>query len=299
MDIFEGEQDLISLFLTRYGEWADLEVKFVSEVIADDISVADIGAYLGTFGLGLGMRRRLGQVHFVEANCVVVPLLRSNVERNCRAIFSVSEALVAPRGTKSTSGFSEIGNCGRTVFNSDPPTSDVRILTAPSKCMTLEELRRQHGDFGLVKLDVEGMELGILESDAEHIKAGTTIIWCECNEHTSSLSLASFLLEIQRSVYYFAYPAFNTGNFKGDTAPIFPFAFESGLLAMPDDRKLTFDARSHGCFLIRVDCVEDLRRALWRTPRWAPKEWWSALPEEIVAEATRLIRGETYEKFLK
>jgi FkbM family methyltransferase len=298
MNIFGDEQDLVSRFLIRYGEWADLEIEFISEAVTDEIAVADIGAYLGTFGLGLSGRRRLERVHFVEANGLVAPLLRANVERNCKTSWTVETTLVAPEGADIACGVSEPGNLGGTSFSSAILGRSLQAISAPGKCKTLRELRREHGDFGLIKLDVEGMELAILESDADYVRAGRCIIWCECNEQSSSLSLARFLLTCKCAIYYFAFPAFNPGNFNKNDDPIFPFAFEAGLLALPSDRILGFDARARGCLLVRIHSIEDLKRALWNTPRWAPREWWGQLPEEIIAQASRYILGQSYENFL-
>jgi FkbM family methyltransferase len=298
MNVFGDEQDLVSRFLIRYGEWADLEIEFISEAVTDDIAVADIGAYLGTFGLGLSRRRRLERVHFVEANGLVAPLLRANVERNCKTSWTVETTLVAPDGAGITCGVSEPGNLGGTSFNSVTLGRNLQAISAPDKRKTLLELRREHGDFGLIKLDVEGMELAILESDADYVRAGRCVIWCECNEQASSLSLARFLLTCKCAIYYFAFPAFNAGNFNKSDDPIFPFAFEAGLLALPSDGILRFDARARGCLLVRIQSIEDLKRALWNTPRWAPREWWGQLPEGIIAQASRYMLGQSYENFL-
>jgi hypothetical protein len=45
--------------------------------------------------------------------------------------------------------------------------------------------------------------------------------------------------------------------------------------------------------------VEDVRAALWRTPRWSKPEWEDADAQEVAALAGHLLRGDTYEEYLR
>src|SRR5258706_11539894 len=76
--------DLISGFLLEYGEWADLELRFIADNIADNSSILDIGAFLGTFGIGLSQIKKLESVSFFEANDKIIPALTANVSMNCK-----------------------------------------------------------------------------------------------------------------------------------------------------------------------------------------------------------------------
>ena len=50
----DGDGDIILEFLSRYGEWAWMEVSFIASLLKPGARVLDAGAFLGTFGLGLG-----------------------------------------------------------------------------------------------------------------------------------------------------------------------------------------------------------------------------------------------------
>src|SRR5262249_13988082 len=52
--------DVIGRFLARYGEWAWDEVSFLAPLLPNGAHVLDVGAFVGTFGLGLALRRELG-----------------------------------------------------------------------------------------------------------------------------------------------------------------------------------------------------------------------------------------------
>jgi FkbM family methyltransferase len=298
MNLVDVENDIIGRFLTQYGEWADLEVRFIADNIVDGSTVADIGAYLGTFGIGLSQRKNLESICFIEANARVIPLLQQNVQRNCRAPHNIIEALVNFRGYRSAKGIVERGNLGSLSFaNKDRSASDIEI-PVPSARTTLNQLNRRYGPFGFVKLDVEGMEFGILAASRSLLSEGKTTIWAECNENLQSLDLADLLRSTGLKVYYFAFPSFNPDNFRNCPDPIFPFAYEGGLLACSHEPKFDDSLRAAGCLLKRIDDREMLRQALWRTPRWAPNQMWSEDPEESVALAVHALRAETYANFL-
>jgi len=294
--------DTIGRFLARYGEWAWDEVCFVAGALPEDgARVLDGGAFVGTFGLGLSLRRRLGFLCLIEANDAVAPLLADNVRGNCRVPAVVVEALLAGQGAPPTPGWSEPGNLGSMSFTA-APCSDAPLGSAaakPQRVATLADLRAEYGEFDLVKLDVEGMELDILRADAEYLASGGTTLWVECNEDLGSLAIAELLLSWGLDLFYFAFPAHNPDNLGGDSVPIFPLAYEAGLLASPKivptlDDKL----RAHRCIFRPVRNVDELRDALWRTPRWGMPDWVGAGPEEVAALAGRALRGERFDAYL-
>ncbi len=292
----DTESDLIGRFLFRYGEWAWLESVFAASVIPDGARVLDVGAFAGTFGLGVAQSRPLGFLCFVEANPVVAPLLKRNVTDKTHCPSMVLEALVAGPEARAGTGHSQSGNLGSMSFSvgDDPDTPGA------TRAVTLADLRAEHGAFDLIKLDIEGMELEALRGDADFLANGKTTLWIEANEDPGSLEVARMLLSWNLELFYFAFPAFNPNNFNGDPESVFPFAFEAGLLAAPaTSPSLSPELKDAGCILKPVRCVDDLKNALWRTPRWGMTEWESATTtEELAALAGRSIRGEAYAEFL-
>ncbi len=298
----EGPDDVIGRFLRRYGEWAWDESRFVAGTLPDSgARVLDVGAFVGTFGLGTALQGRLGFLCAVEANGAVAPLLSDNIKRNCPVPAVVVEALVGWPGLEATEGRSKPGNIGSMSFAVAQAGGDQgAVAPPPPRVVTLAGLRAEHGDFDLVKLDVEGMELDILRGDADHLAQGTTSLWVECNEDPRSLAVAELLLSWGLDLHYFAFPAHNPDNLRGDPVPIFPFAYEAGLLAAPRVAPVLDEVlRSHRCILRPVTCLDDVKNALWRTPRWGAPEWVGARPEELAALATHWVLGEGYETYLQ
>jgi hypothetical protein len=79
LQVLDVENDVVGRFLQRYGEWGWDEVRFVASVLPDRARVLDIGAYLGTFGLGIALQKPLAFLCLVEANPSVIPQLKANV----------------------------------------------------------------------------------------------------------------------------------------------------------------------------------------------------------------------------
>lgn len=302
LSVPDCETDLIGRFLARYGEWAWNEVQFVANVLPVGARVLDIGAFLGTFSLGLATIQRIDFFCLVEPNSLVLPYLAQNVSRGCRVPAVIEEALVTGNEGEPTPGYSEAGNLGSTSFSGGNSSDRTYLVTvpAPNQVTSIRKLRETHGDFDLIKVDTEGMELEIICGDLKYLSAGKSTLWLECNETPQCVDLARVLLSCELELYYFAFPSFNPSNFLGDERPIFPCAFEAGLLAAPKTHpELSEALAAQGCILRNIASVDDLKQALWRTPRWGFEDWHNASREEIVATAGRRILGQEYATFLQ
>ncbi len=291
------EKDQISHFLARCGEWGWDEVGFIASTLPDRVRVLDAGAFLGTFGLGLALRKRLGFLCFVEANPAVLPLLEANVRRNGNCPFVVVGAMVASANSVSRPGRADPFNLGSTSFLEGAPGEE--LVEPSSRSISLAELRAEHGDFDLIKLDVEGMEHEILRGDEDYLKRGGTALWVECNDDPRSLKLAELLLSWGLEVHYFAFPSHNPDNFLGEAEPILPWAYEAGLLAAPKTTpRLDPEFVAHRCILRPIASVADLKEAMWLTPRWLPAELADADVVELAGIASRGLRRQERGTFL-
>ncbi len=290
------ESDLIGQFLSRYGEWAWFEAVFVASVIPEGARVLDVGAFVGTFGLGVARSRSLSFLCCVEPNPIILPMLKNNVLGETSFPTVVLEAIVAGPGVRAGISHNVLGNFGATSFSMDDEVDAPGAVEA----LTLADLRTAHGTFDLVKLDIEGMELDALHGDAEFLADGQTTLWIEANEDPRTLEVANLLILWNLDLYYFAFPSFNPLNFNGNLDPIFPFAFEAGLLAAPKTPPcLTPEMKLAGCILLPLRSIDELKKALWRTPRWGLTEWQEASGiQELAALAGRSIRGESFTEFL-
>ncbi|MEJ1129171.1 FkbM family methyltransferase [Variovorax sp. CCNWLW225] len=292
-----GKNDLITDFLEHYGEWASLEVEYLASLLPPKARVLDVGAYVGTFGLGIAQSADAAFVAMVEGNPAIAPHLLANASRNLSCTYEVLNALVVnsnapPVGT----GWADVDNAGSASFGEQ--ASGTVPIPLPDTTISFRALVERFGPLDLIKLDVEGMEAQLLADHPFLLHDKSVLLWLECNEARSSLTLAQMLIDAGRPVTYFAWPSHNPDNHRGVQRKMFPFAYEAGLLLGAQATPLTPQQQRAGCLIRSIHTVEDLREALWLTPRWAPREWDVLDRNEIAAIATHLWLGKKRESFL-
>ena len=300
LQVPDYQNDLIGRFLEKYGEWAQHEIRFVAGALPDGARIADIGAFVGTFGLGVAALRPVEYLCFVEANPLTYPFLRENVARNASVPHAAIEAMVGPSDFVGSPSVLHDNAGTYSLVPSVGLAPDRSSADSGHNRLTLAQLRAEYGPFDLIKLDTEGMEQLILEDDAEFLRTTSAALWLECNETPISLDLFDFLQSLSFDVYYFASPAIAKQNFKGCEDLEFVYAYESGFWATRGaPPTLDEDLARAGCILERVTTREGLRQLLWETPRWAPASWNDLPHERLVATAVHAFRGEHYENYLQ
>lgn len=299
MQVPSRDNDLIGRFLNIYGEWAMHEVRFVAGSLPPGAKVADVGAFVGTFSLGLMAETTLRSVCLVEANPAVAPLLRANLARNATVPAEVIEAVMVPASHQGALEASvEADNIGS--FSVTMVAEDGReAATLAARQITLPELQNEHGLFDLIKLDVEGLETALLRDSLDAFATGETKFWLECSETESSIELCRIVLDAGMDVYYFAFPVFAVDNYNQSSEIVFPWAYEAGLWVTKGAAPhVAPEAAKVGCVLRRIRSTEELRQALWNTPRWSPPDWAGHDAPALAARAGHLLLGHRYDDFL-
>jgi FkbM family methyltransferase len=297
----EWPDDLIIRSLKQLGEWAAAEPILASYLIEPGETLWDAGAFLGTFALGLAKETRPGRVHAVEANSELEPFLTANLENlPCTTTVSIC-GLGRKTGWLSVAD-ENLKNHGATAYTYQPTKPEGDTWACP--CQTLAQMRRAQGDYDMIKLDLEGMELDALTGDTKYLKERAPIIWAECNESQDSLKLFSALKWLGYDVLYVAFPAFRTANFNASADLIYPMAYEAALVAAP---KARLDALVSAApqlvpgedILCRhVETAYELRRAMFDTPRWANAEWIALSRAELIARLGRRDQKTVISNFL-
>ena len=251
----------------------------------------DAGAFLGTFGLGVMRKKRTAFACFVEGNADLIAALEENLDRNARCPFYICHSVLAGERGIQIAGSMEEGNLGSMSF--------APSVSAGSVGTRLPELRDKFGDFDLVKLDIEGLEADVLRCDIEWVANGGAAFLIECNERPASLELGALLLSTKVPLYYFAFPSFNPRNFRGNSIPIFDFAYEADLVLSPHgEPKLDRHLARNDCILRPIHSVAELKRALWETPRFGLSTWRGAKNAVEAALAGREYLSHDFVSFL-
>lgn len=288
-------KDLISRALIQLGEWGYAEPLLLAALVRPGDHLFDVGAYLGTFSLGLAGVAPLGQLTAIEANPAISSLLAENLRLNspCRA--RVATVAVAREEGWVQVAVADGDNLGATRFR----LAGAGVAALPAR--SLRQLRDEHGNYDILKLDIEGFEKEALLGDADYIREARPVIFAECNEDAASLGILEALVWLGYAPVYLAYPAFRRDNYKGCSNHFYPIAYEAALLAAAPDRLAHLHASLPGeDIIIRpVDTADALRHALWDTPRWGNVEWFSLSRAELMARLGRCERGEAFASFLQ
>jgi len=292
---FEG--DLISDFIRSYGEWAYFECVFVNSILLKPAYlIFDIGAFIGTFSMGMSLDNAHTKFVAIEMNPQCWPLLEYNLMTHVEE-YSVVKAAVGQTVTN---------NAGYSILGPSDNAGGSQVLRYGNNNslyheVTITHLARKYGVPDLIKMDIEGMEVEAIQYSQNWILEFKPDFWIECNEDVKSIKLFELLKWLGYKIYYFAFPSFNKNNFKKSTDKIFPCAYEAGLLALKSDRevKLTPELIDAECLLYEVHSSQDLRDMLWKTPRWANKEWIKMSKVELISILGRMQKGQLRKEFLK
>lgn len=290
--------DLIRDCLLTYGEWGYAEALIASSLVNKGDKFWDVGAHLGTFSLGLAMNCQLDSVVAIEANPSITDYLESNLKNNLQVKY-YSNILA---GVTSCPGhglvvLADNANHGSARFVLANHNDQHHSCHIPS--ITLLELRSQHGNYDFLKLDIEGMELEALQGDSDYIKTYSPVIWAECNECKQSFVLLDKLFELGYSPLYVAFPVIRTEKRQTSRQVVPPIAYEAALVCALPDRlnRLSTLTISDTCIVRKIGNNNDLRQALWDTPRWGRQDWVKLSRPELIARVGHYERGDVYEEF--
>lgn len=300
-------EDIIMRSLSELGEWSYPEQQILARLTRSGDVLWDGGAFLGTFGIGLAQicmqnGQPLARLLAIEPGAELRPSLSLNLERNVTCPHAVVPCAIGASVGRLIPDMPADGvaeNHGALAYHAVKGDGG-EVGCEGVECLPLWHLRAQHGDYDILKLDVEGMEFEALKGDFDYIRDRKPVIWAECNETLSSLLLLEAMVAAGYTPLYLAFPAFRKANFRGRSDLPYPMAYEAALLAAPPDRLAQLDVSGLGEEIIvkAVTTSWDLRQALWSTPRWAEAAWTTASRIELIALLGRMRRGEDLGEFL-
>jgi FkbM family methyltransferase len=87
------------------------------------------------------------------------------------------QALIGPDGAERTFLTNTIASASSTsVTPGDEPAGHDYLLRTPVRAVSLDTIAREHGSPNLIKIDVEGFELSVLDSAREVLKAKPVVV---------------------------------------------------------------------------------------------------------------------------
>jgi FkbM family methyltransferase len=169
--------DMIGREILRQGCWEWETFCFLEEWLSPGMTVIDVGANIGQYAMLASTRvGPHGRVHCFEPHPGVYQVLTRNLRRSgCANVVARPLALAATPGARDLF-LQPIDNVGATSFkprDTALPGSRVRV-----KATTLDAYvkARRLGRVDLIKIDVEGAELEVLEGAARTLDANPDIV---------------------------------------------------------------------------------------------------------------------------
>jgi len=157
-----------------------------SRIVRPGDTVLDVGANIGLTTLSLSSRvGPTGSVHAFEPNPALVELLERSLHHN-----RVSNVRLYPVALGSAAGRLELRipqtNAGAASLTRNRDARDCRVVSVPVR--TLAEVMKEQGvgAIRLIKIDVEGFELQVLQGALEVLRSQPpAAILFELNEHST------------------------------------------------------------------------------------------------------------------
>lgn len=214
--------------LDLYGEWCEAEVELFSRLLRPGDVAVDVGANVGAHTVALArLVGPRGTVVAFEPQRVIFQALCANVAINSlpnvfcyqSAVGERAGAMVVPPLDPTTE--QNFGGFGISGYEQGEPVNIVALDDLP--------LRRCR----LIKVDVEGMELGVIRGAASLIQRCWPILYVENNRPDRSEELVRHIYALGYDLFWHRTPVFNPSNFFGNATNVFGGEMSENMLCLP------------------------------------------------------------------
>jgi FkbM family methyltransferase len=202
--------------LAELGEFSEGEAELFRQIVRPGMTVVEAGANIGAHTIVLArLVGEAGYVHAIEPQRLVFQTLAGNVALNSLANVRCYQAaageqlgsIVVPMlDVKSPNNFGGLG-LGAHELGERVPVMTVDSLKLP-QC-------------GILKIDVEGMELAVIRGAADTIRRCKPILYVENDRAERSPALIEAILALGYKLYWHLPPYYAAGNYYGNATNVF------------------------------------------------------------------------------
>jgi FkbM family methyltransferase len=211
-----SHDSVIGRAMETYGEFAEDENELLLNFVGPGQTAVDVGANIGTVAVPLARKvGPTGAVLAIEPQRRVFTLLCANLALNgLNHVRPVFAALGAASGTARIAAPSETrqANLGAVRLDAEDATEEVSVRTLDSLGVA---------SCALIKIDVEGMELQVLNGADGTIARFRPVIYFEAKTGDGTKACIKFLQERNYSLYWHFAPFCRPNNFRDVTQDIF------------------------------------------------------------------------------
>ena len=218
--------------LQKYGEFSVAEQQLFAQIVRAGTLIVEVGANIGAHTVELSRLTGFdGEVHAFEPQRIVFQTLCANLALNqCTNVFARQSAVGEKVGTIAVPAIDPTirDNFGGVSLREPMFGEVVPLVTLDSL-----DLPACH----LLKVDVEGMEAEVLKGGKRLIDAHRPIMYLENDRAERSEELLTIVEELGYRAYWHLARLFNSANFYGDAADIFPDIDSINILCVPKETK--------------------------------------------------------------
>jgi FkbM family methyltransferase len=229
--LFNRRDQYIGRSLAAYGEFSEYEITVLKQLLRRAAVVVEAGANIGTHAVPIA---RLigagGHLHAFEPQRLTFQILCANLALN--GIVNVSAHWAALGQTPGRAMVPQLDPEIEQNFGGVGIESGADANSVPVKTIDALELSR----LDLVKADVEGMEVAVLEGGRETIRRLRPALYLENDRRDRSPDLIRTLESLGYRAWWHTVPMFRRDNFTGNAENIFKSVISLNLLALPAER---------------------------------------------------------------
>lgn len=205
--------DPIGACLNYYGEWAQPEFDMFDMILDSDSSIIDVGANIGTHSVYFAKKCNQGCVIAIEPQIYIFQMLATNLLFNgCYNTIPVHAGVSSKQGISRMVNINPFDNNQKINYgefkinNHDDRGVDTSIVTLDRYIDTKK--------FDLIKMDVEGMEVDVLDGAKKLIKKQKPILYIEFNNKNGDDRLLEKIYSLGYIPFWHIYPKHNINNYN-------------------------------------------------------------------------------------
>lgn len=228
MDIYIGQAIL------NYGEYCEKEWDTLKTLVLPNKDIIEVGANVGSHSVSLAKAaaRSGRRLLAIEPQPFVFQNLCANFALN--GLMNVRADNVACSDVEGWVSFNqpdyrELNNFGG-ISMSETGQGNISV-----RCLPLDDLVPDDFDVGLIKIDVEGFELKVLEGSRKTIARCRPIIYVENDRVENSKELIEWLWSMNYSLWWDIPRLFNEKNFFSVTENIYGDTASFNMACLPSE----------------------------------------------------------------
>ena len=218
--------------LLRYGEYGEIEMQFLSQLVRGPGAIVEVGANIGTHTVALAKYATVvgAEVIAFEPQPFVFQNLCANLALN--GIQNVRAWPWACGARQETVFFERQDYLRQGNFGGVSMQTDAASDLIPVPCLRLDDVIGER-DVGLLKVDVEGFELATLQGAAGILKQSRPVLYVENDRAEKSRALIEWLWQQNYRLWWHISRLYNPLNHRGNHENVYGDLSSFNMLALP------------------------------------------------------------------